>query len=35
MVNYFKFIPLINIVTCVFYPRCKIDGLNDYFMCIL
>ena len=28
--NYFKFIPLINLVAYIFYPRIKIDGLYDY-----
>ena len=28
--NYFKIIPLINIVACVFNPRIKLDGLTDY-----
>ena len=28
--NYFKMIPLINLVACVFDPRIKIDGLTDY-----
>ena len=28
--NCFKFIQLINLIVCVFYPRYKLDGLNDY-----
>ena len=28
--NYFKMIPLINFVACVFDPRIKLDGLTDY-----
>ena len=28
--NYFKNIPLINLVAYVFDPICKLDGLNDY-----
>ena len=28
--EYFKIIPFIYLVVCVFYSRCKLDGLHDY-----
>ena len=28
--EHFKIISLIYLVACIFYPRCKLDGLHDY-----
>ena len=36
--HYYREIPIIYLVACVFYPRCKLDGLSDflhtYYQCL-